>query len=199
MDVAKIAGRSLACLVAVAAPFTSLGGVPGSDEADAVASATLSVCNLEGGPDNDGTPVSDFPGDDYAGYDVFFGRAGLPTVNALQAAPSGMPDSAAYFAKAGLNAKPGKPFTLIVPRRWRERLSIAWGGSRRTLRLRVDLDCGQVPDSLWVGYPGGFSIDEPACATLLVKTARATMRVQLGIGEPCQGQSPPPTPVNAPP
>lgn len=178
--------HSLLCLAAITLPFTTIEGQVEIDDPGPVAEATLSVCNLGGPPDNDGTILRNFPGDDYPGYEVFAGRVGLPTARTLQAAPAGLEDSsAAFFSKAGLNVKPDRPFTLVVPRNWRERLSIAWGGARRTLRLRVDLECGDAPDDTWVGYPGGYWIDEPACAPLIVKTEGSARRVRLGIGAPC--------------
>lgn len=179
--------RTLSCLVAVVVPLSAVSGLREPDVPDPIAQTTLSVCNLDGGPDNDGTVISDFPnGVDYSDrYEVFLGRVGLPK-GELGAASSGLDDpSAVLFAKTGLYAKAGKPFTLIVPRRWQPHLSMAWGGARRTLRLRVDLDCGDVPDPTWVAYPGGYWIDEPACVTLLVKTAKTTKRVHLGVGAPC--------------
>ena len=180
-----ISRTALCCLAAVAVPLTTFEGVLASD--DPVARTTLSVCNLGGGPDNDGTTVTGFPGTGYDEYEVLLDRVALPTGRTLQASPPGKDDPAEpLFAKAGLLVKPRKPFTLVVPRPWRRHLSIAWGGARRTLRLRVDLACGPVPAGTWVAYPGGFWVDEAACVPLLVKTAHTTKRVQLGIGEACR-------------
>lgn len=182
----QLGWRALSCLVAVAFPLTAYSGLREPDVPDPVPATRLSVCNLEGGPDTDGTVMKDFPGVGYTEYVVVLDRVAAPTKRALQARPSGLDDpSAALFAKAGLIARADKPFTLIVPRRWRNHFSIGWGGARRTERLRVDLECGDVPDPTWVGYPGGFWVDEAACVTLIVKTAHATKRVHLGIGEAC--------------
>jgi hypothetical protein len=186
--------RSLvSCSLAVTFALTPVTGALDPEEPDPVVATTLSVCRaaIGRGATNDGTAVTGFPGPDYRSYRIYFGRVGLPTVDEMQASPSGLDDpSAEYFAKAGLYALPGKPFTLIVPRRWRDRLSIAWGGARRTLRLRVDLACvNALPPGTWVAYPGGFWIDRPACAPLTIKTARSTKRVHLGIGKACEGQA----------
>jgi hypothetical protein len=116
----------------------------------------------------------------------------LPTGRALQANRSGEDDpDARLFAKSGLLVRPGSTFELVVPRRWRQHLTIAWGGTPRTSHLLVS-DCGRDADTNWLAYAGGYYVDEPACVTLIVRAKGKDRRVRIGIGAACPGQPPPP-------
>jgi hypothetical protein len=127
------------------------------------------------------------------GYKVFFGKVALPTGSALGAVPSGQSDpNARLFAKAGLFIKPRAEFELVVPSTWRGRLTIRWGGVPNTTRLRV-ARCDAPADSprnSWIGFPGGYSAPNPACVSVVVKSAHRTARAPIGLGMPCRGQSP---------
>jgi hypothetical protein len=132
------------------------------------------------------------------GYESFFRKVALPTGTALGFGPSGHTNpNAQLFAKAGLFVKPGSNFELVVPRALRGRLTISWAGAPNTLRLRV-AGCNAPADSprkIWIGFPGGYFAPEPACVSVLVKSAGRTARAPIGIGVPCPGQGPVPATV----
>jgi hypothetical protein len=101
----------------------------------------------------------------------------LTTGRALQANRSGEDDpTARLFAKNGLLVRPGSTFELVVPRRWRDRLTISWGKSPRTSHLLVS-GCGTPGGADWLAYAGGYYVDDPACVPLLVRANRASRRV----------------------
>jgi hypothetical protein len=114
--------------------------------------------------------------------------AALTTGRVLQTSPSGESDPrAALFAKDGLLVRRGSPFELIVPARWRNRLSISWGDAPRTTRLKVAACPANAPGNEWLAFAGGYFVPKPACVPLIVKTATATRRVHIGVGTRCPG------------
>lgn len=134
---------------------------------------------------------------------IVLGRVALTTRHALQANSSGESDPAArLFAKDGLEVKEHSPVELIVPRPWRDRLSISWGNTARTTHLRVrscpggtgrvERSGGFGPHLPWMAWAGGYSVSKPACVPLIVKVGEKTRRVHIGVGAPCPGQRPPP-------
>jgi hypothetical protein len=132
------------------------------------------------------------------GYESFFRKVALPTGAALGFGPSGQTNpNAQLFAKAGLFVKPRTNFELVVPRALRGRLTISWAGAPNTVRLRI-AGCDAPTDSprkSWIGFPGGYFAPEPACVSVLVKSAGRTARAPIGIGVPCPGQGPVPAGV----
>jgi hypothetical protein len=129
-----------------------------------------------------------------AGRTAVLGAVGLTTGRALQVGSSGAADpTARWFAKDGLLVS-GRSFELVVPNAWRNRLSFSWGDGNtpRTQRLRV-VGCKPVPpQERWLAFVGGYFVPKPACVPVIVKTARASRRVHIGVGAPCRGQAPPP-------
>jgi hypothetical protein len=129
-----------------------------------------------------------------------FGPVALPIRFALGAVllPNEPDPNARYWAKTGLDIKAGASFELVVPPEWRGRLSVGWGnGAPRTTRLQVAA-CRWMPSPsqssparAWLGFAGGYWVRNPACVSLLVRTAHRTRRVHIGVGAACPGQSPP--------
>jgi hypothetical protein len=125
---------------------------------------------------------------------VVLGRVALSTKSqALQANHSGDADPAsALYAKDGLLVKRLVPVELIVPRRWRDRLSLEWGDSARTEHLKVTGCPASTPGARWLAFAGGYYVAKPVCAPLIVKVGDRTQRVRIGIGRACPGQRPAP-------
>jgi hypothetical protein len=133
------------------------------------------------------TPIGS-AGPTSGGRSIVAGRVALPTRKALQLNRT---ETRTQFAKQGLLVKPGASFTLIVPKAWRGRLTISWGGAPRTTRLSVS-GCGTRGDKDWLAFAGGFYIDRPACISLIVRAGGSGHRVRIGVGAPCPGQAAPP-------
>jgi hypothetical protein len=99
------------------------------------------------------------------------------------------------FAKTGLIIKAKTSFELIVPPQIAApaaRLGIGWGGTPSTPSQRIVVsNCPRAGKSEWLAYPGGYWVDHPACAPLIVKTDGKEQQVHVGLGTPCPGQQPP--------
>jgi hypothetical protein len=89
-----------------------------------------------------------------------------------------------------------KPFELIVPAAWRNRLRLSWGQAPLTARLRVRGCPGSTPGTKWLAFAGGYFTKAPGCMPLIVKAGDRTRTVKIGIGARCPGQTAPvPEPV----
>jgi hypothetical protein len=44
----------------------------------------------------------------------------------------------------------------------------------------------------WTAFPGGYSVTEPHCVSLVVHVGSRAEGVKIGIGKACPGQRPPP-------
>jgi hypothetical protein len=131
---------------------------------------------------------------------VVFDRVALPTGRVLQAFPSSATDSTPWlFAKNGLLIRRGMSFDLIIPEGLQGGFAIGWGSpGPLTRHLRIPgcqpthtLNPIRESDQ-WLAYAGGYYVKEPACVSLSVKAGQETQTVQIGVGTPCPGQSPPP-------
>jgi hypothetical protein len=129
------------------------------------------------------------------GMRVVLGVVALPatpsTRRALQASPSTLRDPAArLFAKQGLVIRTDTRFRLIVPDRFRDRLSIAWGSSSDTRRAGTFVvnGCAGPSGVRWLAYAGGYYVRDPMCAPLIVEAGGQRRRVQIGIGKACPGE-----------
>jgi hypothetical protein len=140
------------------------------------------------------------------GSSVILDRVALPTGRALQASPAGVTDpSEKLFAKDGLLIRRGAAFDLVVPEAWRGRLGVSWGSmAKPTSQLRVPgcRPTQRMPSSSrwvlsdeWLVYPGGYSVPQPACVSLVVRAGQTERTVQIGVGAACPGQSPPASPA----
>jgi hypothetical protein len=137
---------------------------------------------------------------------VILDAVALPTGRALQANQSGDSDPRAkLFAKDGLLIRRGASFDLLVPEQWRGRLLVGWGSpGKPTTHLRVP-GCRPTqrmpsssrwdPSDDWLVYPGGYSVSQTACVSVLVRAGQAEQTVRIGVGASCPGQGPPPPPA----
>ena len=135
-----------------------------------------------------------------AGYSVVLGVVALPTGTALQTVASGEADPRyRLFAKDGLFLRVESTFDLVVPAEWRDRLGIGWGspGSPASHVRIPACKRTEFQTAAWVVYPGGFWVRDPACVTLVVQRGSQKRQVRIGVGAPCQGQSPPPQPSSS--
>ncbi len=134
---------------------------------------------------------------------VILDSVALPTGRALQANQSGNSDPhAKLFAKDGLFIRRGASFDLLVPEEWRGGLAVGWGSPGiPTTHLRVPgcQPTQRMPSSSrwdltdqWLVYPGGYSVPQVACVSVVVKARQAEQTVRIGVGTACPGQSPPP-------
>lgn len=117
---------------------------------------------------------------------------------ALQTARTGLGVPAArLFAKWGLFVRAGATVRLIVPERFRHRLSIGWGNNSDGHRgnLISVTGCAGPPGARWLVWPGGYYVRDPVCAPLIIEAGGQRRRVQMGIGKPCPGQRPAPNPT----
>jgi hypothetical protein len=137
---------------------------------------------------------------------VILDAVALPTGRALQANQSGDSDPRAkLFAKDGLLIRRGASFDLLVPEQWRGRLLVGWGSpGKPTTHLRVPgcRPTQRMPSSSrwdlsddWLVYPGGYSVSQTACVSVLVRAGQAEQTVRIGVGASCPGQGPPPPPA----
>ena len=98
------------------------------------------------------------------------------------------------FAKTGLFFRPGTKFELIVPVRFASRLRIGWGNPG-TPSLTVDVsNCASPGRGRWLAIAGGYWIDHPACAPIIVRAGGKQQQVHIGVGKACPGQRPPQEP-----
>jgi hypothetical protein len=82
-----------------------------------------------------------------------------------------------------------KPFELIVPKAWRNRLRLSWGQSPLTTRLRVQGCPASTPGEKWLAFAGGYYVTSPACVPLIVRAGTQERRVKIGVGARCPGQT----------
>ena len=98
------------------------------------------------------------------------------------------------FSKTFLAIRTGAVSELIVPDRWVGHLSFQWNSPEPTTHLRI----GPCPgDAEWMTFPGGYLVSEVGCYDYIVRSAGTDETVQVGIGAPCEGQSPPDGPTES--
>ncbi|MFD8492710.1 hypothetical protein [Amycolatopsis sp. NPDC059657] len=114
--------------------------------------------------------------------------AGLDLTSTVQANDSGGAGPHRLFAKTALFVHAGHEADLSVPAPWSARVSITWGNhaSEWTTSLRIPA-CPVPPSSpdAWLVFPGGFSIAEPACVPLEVRSGSEVKTVHVSVGSPC--------------
>lgn len=91
------------------------------------------------------------------------------------------------FAKTGLLVHAGHPATLTVPGDWSGRVSIAWGNHAAQWATSLRIPPCSPPSGTggWLAYPGGFSLDTPACVPLQVRAGDQVTTVHVAVGKPC--------------
>jgi hypothetical protein len=94
-------------------------------------------------------------------------------------------DGWAYWSKWGLSIQAGnRPVRISVPKAWRRRVGIGWGGAGPYSALRFEA-CSP-PPTFWNVYTGGFSLrDRSVCVPLLIQVGNQSRTVRFGVGRRC--------------
>jgi len=144
------------------------------------------------------------------GYTSVLGIVAFPIGRTLEARTLGAddyPPAGWTWAKSGLMIRRGAQFDLVVPDEWRGRLMFGWNWPRpghpnqMSTHLRIP---GCRPEQaltkttnpihardLWLGYAGGYIVQEPACVAVVVRSGKIEQTVHIGIGTPCPGEPAP--------
>ena len=133
------------------------------------------------------TPPSDFT--------VLFDAVALPTSdsypNALQTSLSGTSGQTRLFAKTGLWYKPSQSLEISVPTELHDELSIGWASPPDpSWRVATPVCSGFLADQ-WIAVPGGYWVERPICAAVLIRVGERERTVTIGLGRACPGQAPP--------
>jgi hypothetical protein len=109
------------------------------------------------------------------------------TTKSLQAEDAGGNAPYRLFAKTALMVHVGSPAEIDVPARWAKRASVSWGNRapQWTGQLVIPACPSNGPGGDWLVYPGGVSVDRPACVPLEVHAGDAVVTVRLSVGAPC--------------
>jgi hypothetical protein len=115
---------------------------------------------------------------------VVLGVVDVPRVYLPQVARYGH-DGWAYWSKAGVAVLAGShDVRMSVPRAWRTRVAIAWGGYGPYSALGFE-DCAP-PPTYWSGFVGGFYLrDRSACVPIVISVGGQSRTVRFGIGRRC--------------
>jgi hypothetical protein len=115
---------------------------------------------------------------------------------AMQAAPYDDPSAAPfeYFSKTGLLVRTGKGSAeLRILRGEHGRLALAWGNTGHGGLASRGFRVGPCPGGIgYIAFPGGFYVDRPHCARLIVRVRGHDHTARVGVGAACPGQRPPP-------
>jgi hypothetical protein len=130
------------------------------------------------------------------GMHSMLGRVGLPTGRPLQLGIGNGTTAWPRYAKNGLMVQRAKPFELIVPEAWRNRLRLSWGQAPLATRIRVQGCPASVPGEKWLAFAGGFYAKAPGCMPVIVRAGAEERRVRIGVGARCPGQTAPVPPPN---
>jgi hypothetical protein len=99
-----------------------------------------------------------------------------------------------FFAKTGLGIRVGADWSLTVPAEAVDHLRIGWGSPGTPGTVVHPPTCTLPPSATgWQWFPGGYWVDEPGCYPVEVHSAGTVQQVQVGVGAPCPGQTPPVT------
>lgn len=120
----------------------------------------------------------------------------LPTGNypsALQTSSGVGEGTTRLFAKAGLWYRPDQDFSVEVTD-LDGTVSIGWGGAPSTPVARVVNHACKSDGHDWVVVQGGYWTGTVGCKRLLVRAGTRSQEVRIGVGAPCEGQTPPEQP-----
>jgi hypothetical protein len=179
----------LACIVTVLLVASAL---PATADATRVTPTAILDCR---------DPIGGFI-DPPSDYERFGDQVALVTgrirEQAMQAAPYRDPSAAPfeYFSKTGLLVRTGKGTAEIrIPRSEHGRLGVLWGNTgQHGIASRV-FRIGPCPGGVgYIAFPGGFYVNEPHCARLIVRVGDRERTTRVGLGAPCPGQRPPASP-----
>jgi hypothetical protein len=115
---------------------------------------------------------------------LVLGRVQMPRPDeVLHLAPRPAP-GAPYFVKRGWAVTPGAPVVLVVPRRFRRVVGLAFGrGKLGVPALRLRPCPGDAKP--WTSWPGGYYAWKPVCAWVVVRADGRAARVALNLGRRC--------------
>jgi hypothetical protein len=111
----------------------------------------------------------------------------LQTTSTLQVSDSS-DDAYRLFAKTGLMIHTGRASTLTLPVDRAGRAAIAWGNPASEWATSLEIPACPSPTSgqdVWLVFPGGFSLDVPACVPLQVRAGSEVSTVRVAVGAPC--------------
>ena len=111
----------------------------------------------------------------------------LTTQRALQATTDSSGD---YFAKDGLQLKPGTGFEVSVATSSPSDVALEWGSLPFAVRSLTVPPCSISSPTQWLDFVGGYVAARPTCAEIVVRVGSAQHTVHVGIGVACPGQEP---------
>ena len=121
-------------------------------------------------------------------YQDILQTIGIQTRTTFQASPADETAPHRLFAKTPLLFHSGRTATLIVPKAWAKKVSLAWGTNAAAWTTTLQLPACPEPSGgggPWLVYPGGFSLDQPACVPLEIATPTGKTTVRVPVGVPC--------------
>ena len=119
-------------------------------------------------------------------YRVILGSVSVPPAFQRQVLPDHSSAPWRYFQKTGFVIRSGSaPVIVTVPKAWRTRVAIDWGGTGPVSQIRFD-GCSRA-GTLWNVWAGGFRLRAPsACIPLQFQTGRSKTTVSFGVGQHCR-------------
>jgi hypothetical protein len=174
----RVLWPSLLGLVVLAALAIGVGTSAAGDGRRAAALPTVSCQYATGRIAPEAAPAG--------GNRVVFGVVALPPAYLPPPVVRYQHDGWKYWYKAGLFVEAGNPAVRVsVPKAWRKRVAIGWGGTGPYSALRFDA-CAP-PPTFWNAYAGGFSLNEAsACVPLVISVGGQSRTVRFGIGRHCR-------------
>jgi hypothetical protein len=120
------------------------------------------------------------------GNRVVLGTVSVPPAYLPQVGPS-RNKAWPFFTKRGLGVRGGSPAVVVtVPKAWRRRVAIAWGGSAIVSGLRIASCSAFLPPKVWNGYAGGFYLrSRSACVPLTFRVGQRAKTVRFGLAKRC--------------
>jgi hypothetical protein len=121
-----------------------------------------------------------------SGYRTVLGAVSVPPAYLAQVVNTG-DEPFPWWRKAGLVVRAnGRPVTITVPPRWRDRVAFEWGnggtgGPFSSLRIA---GCGSDPGK-GNAYAGGFVVRTPSCVPLTFHAGGRSTTVRFGVGRRC--------------
>jgi hypothetical protein len=98
-----------------------------------------------------------------------------------------------FWSKSPLFVRTGTRAQIRVPRSERGRVAVTWGNTGRSGTATRVFSVGPCDGGIgWIGFPGGYFVDEPHCVRLIVRVGNRDRTTRIGVGSACPGQDPPP-------
>lgn len=162
-------------IVAIAAGLTAAcTATPVSSTPDGISLTCIDPIGIVAAPTSPSSDVLD--------------AVGLDVTSTLGASDSGGTSRHRLLAKTGLLVHVGREATLTVPAAWASRVSIAWGNQAAVWTTTLRIPACQAPGAgpnQWLAYPGGYTLDKPACVPLEVRAGNRTTTAHVSLGLRC--------------